>query len=113
MLNTSPAQCPTGWPRFCPGVPPDVNGRQVDTSDRPDRLPAGWHVETRPQKDCVFRVLATARRGDDVVEVGGQWEQDALDNLHRLLQCRFDCAHQRGGGPHRVVETGTQLCHFG
>jgi hypothetical protein len=66
----------------------DVNGRPADASYEPTPAQAGWKIETRPQKDCVFRVLATARRDDEVVEAEGQWEQDALDNLQTLLKHR-------------------------
>jgi len=68
-----------------------INGRSGDTSDEAGRVQAGWKIETCPRKDCVFRVLATAKRGNEVVEAKGQWEQDALDNLQMLLKHRSAC----------------------
>lgn len=69
-----------------PLVPTDGNRRAADGRHEQPPSPAGWKIETRLQKDCVFHVLASARRGDELVEANGQWEQDALDNLQSLLE---------------------------
>ena len=78
------------WTWHGPLMPIGGSGWSIDEPHELAPPQAGWHIETRPQKDCVFRVLASARRGNELVEAGGQWEQDALENLLALLKRRCE-----------------------
>lgn len=93
MSTTPQSEHRTTRPWHCPLVQMDTNRRSIVAADEPARMQADWIIETRPQRHCVFRVLATARCGDEIVEAKGQWDEDALDKLQTLLKRRSDRSH--------------------